>query len=203
MARDKVLSMPSEAEKEEWTEEQRITDDAEKGLPPLEESKALNKLLLRNARQSPKVIEQKTGIPADEVAERLTALLNNPDWRDDLMEEKLLLAEVAMLVEDIRNRMDRHGMDDEAWASMARVQLASIRTLLEQVEKRRKAIDGQLSVLTLQQAQLFAEAIRIAKERAVLSIQKEYPELDPERIHAAFEDELPRAIEFLEGQASG
>lgn len=172
-----------------------------KELVPLAESPALNKLLLRNARKSNVEIAEATGIPVGEVAERLTTLLNNPSWRDDLMEEKLLLAEIGMLVNDIRDRMARRNVEDEGWASMARVQLQAIKTLIEQMEKRRKAVDGKLALVTLGQAQLMAEAIKIAQERAVLNIEKKYPELDSEIIYAEFNDALPKAIEFLESRA--
>ena len=175
-----------------------MTEEMTTELEPLKESAALNKLLLRNARQSNVVISQRTGIPVEEVAERLEALLNNPDWRNDLMEEKLLLAEVSMLVDDIRERMSRYNVEDEGWASMARVQLAAIRTMLEQLDKRRKAVNGELALVTRMQAELFAQAIRLAQERAVLNIQKKYPELDGEIIYAEFEEALPGAIEFLE-----
>lgn len=203
MPRDKEPSTPTTEEYDEQDQMMAIEQAASVGkeLAPLEESVALNKLLLRNARQSLAVISQKTGIPADEVAERLTTLLDNPSWRDDLMEEKLLLAEVAMLVDDIRMRMSRFNVEDEGWASMARVQLAAIKTMLEQVEKRRRAVNGELAVVTQMQAKLFAEAIAIAKERAVLNIEREYPNLDPIIIHREFDAALPEAIAYLEARA--
>lgn len=202
MAREKKQSEPTMDELAELDAIERIQEEASRGMTPLEESPALNKLLLRHARKSPNEIEVLTGIPANEVAERLTELLDNRDYRDDLMEERLLLAEVAMLVDDIRTRMNRFSVEDEGWASMARVQLQAIKTMLEQLDKRRKAVDGKLSALTQQQALLMAEAIRLSQERAVLNIQRKYPELDPEVIYAEFEEALPGAIEFLETQAN-
>lgn len=203
MPREKTITTPSEDEMRARDELRAIEAAVAAGteLEPLAESAALNKLLLRNARQSLVVISQKTGIKVEEVAERLTALLDNPSWRDDLMEEKLLLAEVAMLVDDIRDRMSRYNVEDEGWASMARVQLAAIKTMLEQVEKRRKAVNGELAVVTQLQAQLFAEAIKIASERAVLNIERKYPDLDPEIIYAEFDAALPEAIAYLEARA--
>ena len=203
MTRDKTVSSPTTSEIEELDAIEKIQRDAEKGLAPLEESPELNKLLLRHARKSANMVQKLTGIPAAEVAERLTALLDTPSWRDDLMEEKLLLAEISMLVDDIRERMSRYGVEDEGWASMARVQLQAIKTIMEQMDKRRKAVDGQLKIVTQMQAQLMGEAIRIAQERAILNIQKKYPELDVEIIYAEFEEELPHAIKFLEDRANG
>ena len=173
-----------------------MTDEIE----PLVESPAVNKLLLRNARQPVSVISAKTGIPEGEVAERLTALLDNPYWRDDLMEEKLLIAEIAMLVEDIRERMSGYKVEDEGWASMARVQLAAIRTMLEQLEKRRKAVNGELALVSQLQAELFVGAIRLQQERALFNLQKKFPDLDHEIIYAEFYEALPAAIAMIEGQ---
>lgn len=198
MPKPHAPSTPTEQELSDSTELQRVEEQASQGLEPLRESAALNKMLLRNARQSLEVIHQKTGIPVGEVAERLTALLDNPDWRDDLMEEKLLLAEVSMLVDDIRERMTRYNVEDEGWASMARVQLAAIKTMLEQLDKRRKAVNGELALVTRMQADIFAAAIRLAQERAVFAIQQKYPELDGEIIYAEFQDALPGAIEYVE-----
>ena len=203
MPRPKTTSAPTPEEVEEHTALAVIERDAEAGIEPLIDSPALNKLLLRHARRSFTEIAAITGIPVGEVAERLTTLLDNRNWRDDLMEEKLLLAEVGMLVDDIRVRMSRFNVEDEGWASMARVQLQAIKTLIEQMANRRKAVDGKLSLVTRLQAQLMAEAIRIAQERAVLNIERKYPDLDPDIIYAEFEDALPEAIAFLEARADG
>lgn len=175
--------------------------DTSTELVPLADSPALNKKLLKNARKSFKEISELTGIPVEEVAERLSTLLDNRSWRDDLMEEKLLLAEVGMLVDDIRERMSRFNVDDEGWASMARVQLTAIKVLMEQMAQRRKDVDGKLSLVTMMQARLMAEAIKIAQERAVLNIERKYPNFDPDIIYAEFEEALPEAIAYLESRA--
>lgn len=170
-------------------------------LAPLVESPAVNRLLLRNARKSFREISEITGIPVGEVAERLTHLLDNTDMRDDLYEEKLLLAEVGMLINDIRDRMSRTKVEDEGWASMARVQLQAIKTLMEQLDKRRKAVDGQLSMVTMAQAHLMVDAFRLARDFAAQSLAEKYPEIDAEVIYAEFDEGLPKAIEFLEARA--
>jgi hypothetical protein len=206
MVREKTFSSPTDGELVEYDQMQAIEMAAASGsteLAALEDSPVLNKMLLKNARKSPAEIEKLTGIPASEVAERLMSLLDNRSWRDDLMEEKLLLLDVSMLIDDIRERMSRFGVEDEGWASMARVQLQSIKTILEQMDKRRKAVDGQLALVTMLQAQLMAEAIKLAQERAILNIRLKYPELDTEIIYAEFEEALPLAIEYLEARADG
>lgn len=201
MPKPKATSRPTGMELDVIAENREFSNAIEQGLEPLADSPALNRMLLRKARNTLNDIAQQTGLPVGEVAERLTELLDNTGWRDDLMEEKLLLAEVGLLVDDIRARMTRTDMDDEAWASMARVQLAAVKTLMEQLDKRRKAVDGQLALVTTMQAQLFAEAIKIAQERAILNIERKYPDLNVDIIYEEFEAALPHAIDYLESQA--
>ena len=168
-------------------------------LEVLVESPAINRLLLRHARKSPQDIEALTGIPAGEIAERLTSLLDDPDWRTDLMEEKLLLAEVAMLVDDIRDRMNKSFVEDEGWASMARVQLQALKTLLEQLDKRRKAVDGQLALVSKLQSDMLAEAIRFNNKLTAESIAEKYG-IDAEIVYAEWDENFPKAIEILESK---
>lgn len=202
MPKDKPVSYPTQEELDERSKEIEIIQYAQQGLEQLEESPALNRLLLKNARKSANDIHAITGIDASEVAERLTILLDTGSWRDDLQEEKLILLEVGMLVDDIKTRMQRLNIDDEAWASMARVQLASLKTLMEQIDKRRKAIDGKLALVTLDQARLMGAAIKLAQEQAVFNLVKKFPELSEEIIYAEFDSEFPKAIAFLEKNAS-
>jgi len=169
-------------------------------LEKLVESPTINRLLLKNARKPYAEIARLTGVPVGEVAERLEVLLTSPDVRTDLMEERLLLEEVAILVDDIRERMARTNVEDEGWASMARVQLQALKTMLEQLDKRRKAVDGKLATISMEQAQLFAAAIQLTKERAIFEIEKKYPSTDVEIIHAEFDLALPGAIEYLESK---
>lgn len=168
-------------------------------LEPLIDSPAMNRLLLKNARKSPAQISQITGIPVGEVAERLEKLLNSTSLRDDLMEEKLLLAEIAMQVEDIRERTSRIGIDDEAWASMQRVQLAATKTMLDQLDKRRKAVDGKLSLLNAEQAQMFADTIRINNKLTAETLAARY-DISEDEVYAEWEENLPTAIAMLEAR---
>lgn len=202
MPKEKSTSFPTDEEWAERNAEQEIELAARKELAPLVESPALNKMLLKNARKSLADISKLTGIPVDEVSERLTVLTESGSWRDDLQEEKLLLLEVGLLVDDIRTRMGRLSVEDEGWASMARVQLAALKTLMEQVDKRRKAIDGKLALVTLQQASMMVEAFKMARDGAILSLKKKYPELDEEILYAEFDDALIPAIEYVNSKAS-
>lgn len=168
-------------------------------LEPLLDSPAMNRLLLKNARKSYTQIAEITGLPVGEVAERLEKLLNSTSMRDDLMEEKLLLAEIAMQVEDIRERTSRVGIDDEAWASMQRVQLAATKTMLDQLDKRRKAVDGKLAILTAEQAQEFVNLVRMNNEITAQSLAAKH-DIPIEEVYAEWEENLPRAIEAMEAR---
>lgn len=160
-------------------------------------SPALNKMLLRHARKSAAEIEEITGIPANEVAERLTALLDSRNWRDDLMEEKLLLQDVAQLIEDIREKL-QNTYNSEEYASLARVLTSNVKLLLDQIEKRRKNIDADLSKVNEAQAKMMAMAIDLAMRKAVLDLRTMYPELEHETVQNVFEAALPEAIRTIE-----
>lgn len=172
-------------------------------LEPLVSSPAQNKLLLRHARKSIPEIAEITGIPANEVAERLYDLtVAGVNWRDDLVEEKLLLNDLAQLLDDVREKMTGWDVEDEGWASMARVQLQTIKLMLEQLDKRRKAVDGDLAKITEAQAKMVASAFEVAQEMAVRQIEKEHPEWDVEVVRTTLRDVLPAAIEEVEGHVA-
>lgn len=206
MPREKTPTYPSDEEVAKTHEDEALAlqlAQRSRGtdLEPLQESPALNRLLLKNARKSPSDIAKITGLPEAEVAERLSSLLDNRSWRDDLMEEKLLLAEIAMLMDDIRDRMARFGTEDEGWASMARVQLQAIKTILEQMEKRRKAVNGELSLVSKLQAEMFAEAIRFNNQLTAESLARKY-DIEEEIVYAEWEENFPRAIQSLEARTN-
>lgn len=201
MGKEKSFSSPSEDEIQTRTEDRELEAAVESGdLEPLKDSPALNRLLLKNARKSHAEIARLTGLSPEEVSERLTTLLDNRSWRDDLMEEKLLLAEMGMFMEDVRDRMNRAMIDDEAWASMARVHLAALKTSLEQLEKRRKAISGDLAVLTMEQARYFAEAIKLNNQLTAENLALKYG-VTEEEVYAEWEETFPLAVEMLEARA--
>lgn len=202
MARgDKSVSVPTPEELADHDEDKALEAAVLSGdIEPLKDSPAINRLLLKHARKSHAEIAKLTGLSPQEVAERLTALLDNRSWRDDLMEEKLLLAEMGMFMDDVRDRMSRFSVDDESWASMARVQLAAIKTSLEQLDKRRKAVDGRLSVLTMEQAQYFAEAIKLNNQLTAENLALKFG-ITEEEVYAEWEESFPKAITMLEARA--
>lgn len=166
-------------------------------IAPLIDSPALNKKLLKNARQPINVIAERTGLPAGEVAERLMLLLDATNWRDDLLEEKLLLYELQVLTEDIRARM-KTASTDEDYGSMARAQLASIKLMLDQLDKRRKLIDGDLATLTQAEAKIVASAFEVAMEMTVQRLLTEHPGWDAEVIRTTMTEVLPFAVAAVE-----
>lgn len=163
-------------------------------------SPALNRTLLRNARKSAREIEALTGIPAAEVAERLSALLDDVNYRDDLIEEKLLMSELSDLVADIRDRLDS-ALSNEDYVALARAFTQNAKIILDQIEKRRKHVDADLSRVTHAQAKLMAMAINVAMEKSVLDLERMFPGVDPDVVRQVFEKNLPAAIQMLEEQS--
>ncbi len=201
MPKEKSYSTPTTDEWEDQEQEAEVIEAAWLGKD-LVQSPAVNRLLLKNARKPISDITKITGIPEGEVAERLSALLDNPAIQDDLMEEKLILAEMAMQVTEIRERMQRRDLDDEAYASMARVANQSWKNMLEQLNVRRKNVDGKLKLVNEAQGQLIAMAIELAMERAVFTLEKKYPELEASVVRAAFDEALPAAMQHLDSQGT-
>lgn len=169
-------------------------------VAPLVSSPELDRRLLRNARKSPAEIERLTGIPAAEVAERLSILLDQRNWRDDLMEEKLLLVQVQDLIHDLQDRLTT-AEDTEAYVALARVLTTNVKMMLDQIERRRKNVDADLQRVTVAQAQLMADAISIAAERAVLELEKMFPDVPSETVRASFEKGIPEAVKLLEAKS--
>lgn len=161
-------------------------------------SPQLDRRLLRNARKSATEIEEITGIPAGEVAERLSLLLDQYTYRDDLVEEKLLLVELGDLVYDLRERMSS-AEDTEEYVALARVLTTNVRTMLDQIERRRKAVDVDLSKINESQAKLMAMAFSVASEKAELNLRLMYPEVPQEAVHSALQDALGDAMMMIEG----
>lgn len=195
--RDELVSKGHEPMLERELE---LYEEGDGTLEQLQDSPAVTRLLIRNARRSAADIEKMTGIPATEVLERLGNLIIDATWRDDLMEERLILLEMGMLLEDIRTRMSRLDVEDEGWASMARVQLSVMKTLLEQLDKRRKAIDGQLALVSKQQAELIVDAIKLNNEVTAAALAKKFG-VDEEVVYAEWEENFPKSIAYLESRA--
>jgi len=166
-------------------------------LARLEESPELNRLLIRNARRTPTEIEAITGIPAAEVMERLEYLLNNPSIRNDLMEEKLILAEIGLVVDDIRKRMDGYVKDDEGFASMARVAIAAHKLQIDQLAARRKNLADKMTAVSEFEAGVMMTAIRMARELAIAKLQIQFPEASEEIVYEIFDEAFEEAIEHI------
>lgn len=177
-----------------------MTDETTE-LEPLQKSIVIDRLLLRNARKTYKEISELTGIPTDEVAERLMMLLDETPLRDDLIEEKLLLHELGELVETTRDRLTT-ATKDEDFGSIVRAQTATIKLLLEQIDKRRKAIDVDLATLNEAQARHVATAFGVAMELVLLKLEEQLPDTDKEVIRVTFREVLPDAIERVEAVGS-
>lgn len=152
-------------------------------------------ILLQNARLSPIEIEDKTGIPADEAAARLTELLQSRDWMTDRMEERLLLIEMGDFVSEVRER--QKNASEENFALIAGVTLRAYREIANRLDARRRLTDQDISEISAAQGRLMMEVIRLALDIAadeVVALHPEIPELR-EELQDGFQKALPRARE--------
>lgn len=164
--------------------------------PALKSSPELNRKLLRHARKSYKDIEAITGIPAEEVAERLTALIHDRTLRDELTEERLILLEVGQMVGDLKDELESMRGGDN-YAKMATVLLQSLKLLFERLDARRKMNTDDLTKLNDAQAKLMVAAINMATERTLQRLASQTG-IDIADVNDMFKDDMRDAAKLLQ-----
>lgn len=153
--------------------------------------------LLANARLSPHEIEDKTGIPADEAAARLTEILQSRDWMTDRMEERLLLIEMGDFLAEVRQR--QKDASEENFALIAGVTLRTYREIANRLDARRRLTDQDISEISAAQGNLMMDTIRLALDMAAEQIVKVHPDMPnfAEELQDAFRHALPKASEHV------
>lgn len=165
----------------------------------LERSKRSNttKLLLKNARLSPQEIEDKTGIPANEAAAKLTELLQSRDWLTDRMEERLLLIEMGDFVAEVRDR--QKNASEENFALIAGVTLRAYREIANRLDARRRLTDSDINEISAAQGRMMMDTIKLALDIAADHVTAMHPELTGlrEELQDGFRHALPKAHEEM------
>lgn len=166
---------------------------ADKAVAAKEKRSHTTQILLQNARLSPIEIEDKTGIPADEAAARLTELLQSRDWMTDRMEERLLLIEMGDFVTEVRER--QKNASEENFALIAGVTLRAYREIANRLDARRRLTDQDISEISAAQGRLMMELIKLALDISADRVVMNHPEIPElrEELQDAFRDALPRA----------
>ena len=165
----------------------------------LQDSAALNRLLLRHGRKPLNEVADMLGLPVGEVMERYDKLVNAGSYRDVLQEQKFLNLEMGELMSDIRERMDTAGKDED-YAKLAQVLVNSYKIMSDRLAEQTARVDNELERVSTAHARLMARAIRLAMEKAVLDLREMNPDISSDAVEAAFYEALPIAIAEIEEQ---
>lgn len=150
-------------------------------------------MILRYAdsRSAEEISEMLKGLISPvKVAERRNFLLTSRDPLTEAQQGSLILYKMRSLLAEMEGKyLD---LDN------AKFQLAMLKTLGEQYDKRKTATDDQLSRLYANQAQIMYEAIRIAFEIVLKRLG-----VDEEEARAALAAALPQAVLVISERNAG
>lgn len=129
-------------------------------------------MLIRNARKSPREIEEVTGIPANEALARLNELLDSRDHLTVRRQEILIMEELNELFYESRERMTNAG--DRDYAAIANAALRSATHMLQRLDAARKATVIDVDKITAGQARVFGKIFDVAFAHILHELAREY-----------------------------
>lgn len=155
---------------------------------------ALDEMLLRHARKSPEEIESKTGIPAREAMERLAQLLTARDWLTERQEEKLLIMELADLIDDVKGRLEH--VSEQYYSDTANVALRGYEAIGKRMDARAAITEQEMAEITRIQAEVYIETLNRTVQKTMDYVAEVFPDMDPQleaAVIAGFQRSLPEA----------
>lgn len=164
---------------------------------------ALDGLLLRNARKSYEELEEMTGLPAAECAERLSFLLRSRDHLTERQEERLLIIEMSDLIDSTRDRLEH--VSEQYYSDTANVALRGYEAIGKRMDARAAITEQEMSEITRVQAEVYIETLNLVVQKTVEYVAEVYPDMDPQledAIAAGFQRFLPEAYEQIRGRVS-
>ena len=156
----------------------------------------IDRMILANARRSYEEISAATGVPVDQVAERLATLLRSRDHLTERQEERLLIIEMGDLIDEVRVRMG--GAKDEDFADIANVALRGYEAISKRLDARRKLSELDIDKITKAQGEMFLNIMILAVNAVATRLEEYHPDLDFD-IRAEIEEGF--AIALPEAQA--
>ena len=154
----------------------------------------IDRLILKNARQSLDDIAQLTGMEPADVAMRLETILRSRDYLTDRQEERLLILEMGDLIDDMRGRME--GAHDDNYADIANVTLRGYEAIAKRLDARRKLAELDISEITRAQGELFLSIVLEAVNIVASELEETHPDASWDiraEIEASFARALPAA----------
>lgn len=159
----------------------------------------IDRIILKNARQSLEDISSMTGMAPDEVAARLDTILRSRDYLSDRQEERLLIIEMGDLIDEMRNRMQ--GANDENYADIANVTLRGYEAIAKRLDARRKLAELDISEITRAQGELFLNIVVEALGMVANELEEEHPESTWD-IRAEMESAFSRALPAAQSEVN-
>lgn len=161
----------------------------------------LDELLIRYARKSPDEIEELTGIPAEQAMERLGQITRARDWMTERMEERLLIMELADLIDDVKRRLA--DVSEQYYSDTANVALRGYEAIGKRMDARMAVTEMEMAEITRVQAEIYIETLNETVQRTVEYVAEVYPDMDAgleNAIVAGFQRTLPAAYEKIRGR---
>lgn len=138
-----------------------------------------DRLLIRNARKTPKEIEDITGIPANEALARLNEMLDSKDHLTLRRQEILIMEELNELFHESRERM--HNAGDRDYAAIANAALRSATHMLARLDAARKANVIDVDKITAGQARVFGKIHDVSMNTILTELAREF-DIPQERV---------------------
>lgn len=157
---------------------------------------ALDERLLANARKSLREISEITGLPVEELAERFSVLFEERGWLTERQEERLLLIELADMLQDGRAMLKKAQIED--YASIYRAILANMTLMAQRMDQRRKLVDDDINRITHANARQFGAAYDVAMRHVVASLRATHPDITDEEIEQYSIEGLQKAKRALD-----
>ena len=163
---------------------------------------ALDGVLLRNARKSYEELEELTGVPAAQCAERLSFLLRSRDHLTERQEERLLIIEMSDLIDETRARLEH--VSEQYYSDTANVALRGYEAIGKRMDSRAEITEQEMAEITRVQAEVYIETLNLLVSKTMDYIAEVYPDMDTaleDAITAGFRKYLPEAYEEIRSRA--
>lgn len=157
---------------------------------------AMDEKLLRNAKKSLTELQDMTGLPATDIAERMTFLLEDRGWMTERMEERHMLIEMGDMITYSLERLRR--ADDKDFGSIGKVVLGGWQQMADRWDRRKQLVDADIEKITVAQARRFGRTYDEALDYIFENLKILHPDITAEELYTLKVDGLKVAAESLD-----
>lgn len=127
-------------------------------------------------------------------AQRVRDILKSKDWLSFAEKKKLILEDAYFLLGKLRSQMVDGYVDEKQAAAFIR----NIKMIAELLDHANAGNEKTLMQVREIHARVMGMAIKVAFERALLELQRRYPEIPEDEIYEVLEASLPLAMTELD-----